>query len=174
LTGSEPASKIRITMGQNSEPAGTLMRVSAVVLAILVLTPLFAGCESQPKAKTKPQAKATKAVSHCLKAAEPADETLLVIQWKWNGSHAGSHDISYFTFRYTPTRDEPCSYDSIRALICERYVTSHTTLTTNCQFAGKQEAITKIVVNADKIVHLDAGIAAPIGSATSQCTCFKP
>ena len=161
-------------MVQSSEPAQSLMKVSAVVLAILVSAPLFASCQSHPKPKAKAPQKVTKPVIHCLKAADPADETLLVIQWKWNGSHVGSHDISYFTFRYTPNRDEPCSYDSIRALICERYVTSHTTTTTNCQFAGKQEPITKIVVAADKIVHLDAGITVPLGSATSQCTCPKP
>jgi hypothetical protein len=155
------------------------MKLSTALLALLVIigpSLLLVGCESQPKKShhTNNKAKSNKVeppVPPCLKEAESTDATLLVIEWKRHAAHSGGHNISYFTFRYTPGHDDPASYESVRALICEHYVTSYTLLATNLQFAGKTEPITKIVVDADQIVHIEAGLPAPPTSDTSKCAC---
>lgn len=143
------------------------MKLLTVFLATMAVTTLLAGCQSHPKHSEKE----TRVVPHCSKLPEPTDTSLLVIQWKRHTSHTSFHDLSYYTFRYTPHSDEPCSYETVEALICERYVTSQEPSSTNCPFAGKQEVITKIVVNADKIVHL--GTSAPLPKDTSDCFCPK-
>jgi len=142
-------------------------------LALLASTWLRTGWQSQPKTKAKSKAdeKVARVVAHCLKKPDPDDKTLLVTQWKWHTSHVGSRDLNYFTFRFTPNSEEPCSYESVAALICERFVTSYTPSSTNCQFAGRQEPMTSIVVQEDKIIH--SGTSGPVTSNTSECACPK-
>jgi hypothetical protein len=150
------------------------MKVSTALLALLAIlgcSALFLGCESQPKKSNSKSTKAEPPVGPCLKAAEASDKTILVIQWQRQESHQGRHGSSYFTFRYTPRHDDPASYESVRAFICERYVTSHTPVEKHYQFAGKDESATKIVVDADKIVHIDPGVALPPAKDTSECKC---
>ena len=151
--------------------AERVLKIAPVGLALLAWLSLLAGCQSRPKPKGKAAEKSTKPVVHCLKTPEPTDTTMLVSQWKWHTSHIGSHDVNFFTFRFTPDSDEPCSYESVAALICERYVTSHTPSSTNCLFAGRQELMTTIVINADKIVR--SGTSGPLSTYTSDCACPK-
>jgi len=143
------------------------MKLLSVFVAATALTGLVAGCQSHSKHGHKE----AKVVAHCSKAADPSDTTLLVIQWKRHTSAGSLHDLSYYTFRYTPNSDEPCSYETVAGLICERYVTSEEATLTNCPFAGKHEVITKIVIDADKIVH--PGTSAPASKDTSDCFCPK-
>jgi hypothetical protein len=145
----------------------------AAPFAIVVLSSVLLGCESQPT-KTHHKPKTTKVeppVPPCLKEAEPTDKTLLVIEWTRQASHKGRHGSSYFTFRYTPGQDDPATYESVWALICERYVTSYALVGTNTQFAGKEEPITRIVIDADEIVRIEAGLPAPPSDDTSKCAC---
>ena len=145
------------------------MKIVPVFLASVALATLCAGCHSQPKHGEKEN---TRSVAPCCKSPEPTDTPLLVIQWKRHTSHAAFHDVSYFTFHYTPKSDEPCSYETVGAMICERYVTSYELSPTTCLLGGRHEPVTKIVVNADKIVRI--GTSAPRPRDTSDCTCGKP
>jgi hypothetical protein len=171
LTGSNDPSSITPVMHKTVQRRWRRISTKFVLPGMGLVSLLLASCHSSHRPAEKP---AKHVVEHCLKSSDPSDGTVFVIKWKWTTAHIGMHDVSYYTFRYTPDSDDPASYESVRALICERYVTSHTTLETQRQFAGKSEPVTRVVADTNKIVHLHVGDSVPPSSDTSQCLCPKP